>query len=78
MNFAGPIANLSSPTIPGMPHNFWENIGLVVYLPDVSQNPVYRRCFGQAADKNCFDMMNAPGAGVAWGSAERVEETERG
>ena len=35
------MPKLTSPTLPGMPHKFWKNIGLVRYLPDVSQNPVY-------------------------------------
>ena len=35
------MPNLSSPTLPGMPHKFWENIAEMAYLPDVSQNPVY-------------------------------------
>ena len=35
------MPNLSSPTLPGMPHKFWENITEMAYLPDVSQNPVY-------------------------------------
>ena len=43
------MPNLSSSTLPGMPQNFWKNIGLVRYLPDVSQNPVYRRFSGQSA-----------------------------
>ena len=35
------MPNLSSPTLPGIPHKFWENIAEMAYLPDVSQNPVY-------------------------------------